>query len=168
MPKDPCKAVVVRNMSPNAVIAEGFKIDAGGEQLIPVTESVVHMVETGVLMPVKKVAIVKADENEAGADLSQEQFFGLKRKVLKGRVVVDLIGGTPGTDWPIGTEHCPSNNTSDANQIAATYGIKKLVLIEDLDFDEYLWESDDPKVRKTAKERKGKPAIVHDRWDFVE
>lgn len=74
------------------------------------------------------VTIINELINEKLDNLTEYQ----KNIVFAGDVIIDIVNGTTGTIFPIGTREQPSNNLTDALTICANNKIKRLRLRSDL------------------------------------
>ena len=52
-----------------------------------------------------------------------------------GRVWVDIVGGSSGTEFPFGTPRQPVNNIADAVTIATERGFKTIQIVDDITLD---------------------------------
>ena len=73
------------------------------------------------------VQIVKTSASSATLQ-SQAQ---MEHATFNGGITIDVVNGTSGTDYPIGTSGSPVNNLADAKIIAAERGFKKLFIMGD-------------------------------------
>jgi len=79
----------------------------------------------------------------ASSSATTQNLEAIQSSVFAGEVVIDVAGGTAGTEFPIGTHEFPSNNLTDAKTIADERGIERFhvegALTIDRNMDEYRW-----------------------------
>jgi len=56
----------------------------------------------------------------------------LELAAFNGAVTIDVVNGTAGTGWPLGTAVAPSGNLADALTIAGNRGLPRLMIVGDL------------------------------------
>jgi hypothetical protein len=109
-------------------ILEVTQVEVDGGNLVSVDNDKVPL---DAIFPTAGTQPIRTSASSA-TRVSQTQ---LEHSVFNGAVTVDVINGTSGTRYPIGTEHTPVNNVPQAVEIAATRGFSRIDIIGDITLD---------------------------------
>lgn len=113
------------------IIGDEYKIwneiqcEASGGNLVALDSTGATM---SPIMPSAFTQIVKT--SSASATLSDLE--AIQYSSYQNRVTIDIVNGTPGTAYPIGTAETPVNTLSQAKTIAVNKGFTKLSIIGDI------------------------------------
>ena len=78
----------------------------------------------------------------SSASATTQELGAIQYSSFQGAVTIDVVNGTAGTEYPIGTAESPSNNLADAHDIAEERGFSKFNFIDNFTFDSSVNYSD--------------------------